>query len=115
MRHHEIIVPGSDRKFGSVRFGGSVFFWRFGSVKNFDRTTEFFVQKMARYRAFSAIFFSIIPQKLYGFQWKFFQFFSQTFRTILNTLIGAFDDFLEKYLDGKNLVWFGSVRFGSVR
>ena len=37
---------------------------------------------------------------------------------ILNTLIGAFDDFLEKYLDRKNLVRFGSVteiRFGSVR
>ena len=51
-----------------------------------------------------------------GFQCKFFQtIFSQTFRMILNTLIGAFDDFLEKYLDGKNLVWFGSARFGSVR
>ena len=49
---------------------------------------------------------------------NFSNFFSPTFRMILNTLIGAFDDFLEKYLDRKNLVWFGSVRspkFGSVR
>ena len=73
-------------RFGSVVrcfFGGSVWF---GSLENFDRTTNV----------------------------NFFKLFSQTFRTILNTLIGTFDDFLEKYLDRKNLVWFRSVRFGSV-
>ena len=49
------------------------------------------------------------------FNVNFFKLFSQTFRMILNTLIGAFDDFLEKYyyLDRKNLVWFGLVRFGN--
>ena len=50
---HGILLSGSDRKFGSVRFGSVVrcFFRgsvRFGSVENFGRTTEFFVQKMAR-------------------------------------------------------------------
>ena len=52
------------------------------------------------------------------FNVNFFKLFSHTFRMVLNTLIGAFDDFLEKYLDRKNLVWSGSVRspkFGSVR
>ena len=37
---------------------------------------------------------------------------------ILNTLIGALHDFLEKHLYRKSFVWFGSVRlpkFGSVR
>ena len=46
------------------------------------------------------------------FNLNFFKLRSQTFMMILNTLIRAFDDFLEKYLDRKNLVWFGSVRFG---
>ena len=48
----------SSVRFGSVRcfFGGSV---RFGSVENLKQTTEFFVQKMARNRAFSAIFFQL--------------------------------------------------------
>ena len=52
------------------------------------------------------------------FNVNFLKLFSQTFRMILNTLIGGFYDFLEKYSHWKNLVWFGSVRlpkFGSVR
>ena len=89
----------SSVRFGSVRWFGVFSAVRFGSVENFDRTTEFFVLS-------------------HHFQCNFFKHFSQTFRMILNTLIDAFDDFLEKYLDRKNLMWFGSVRlqkFGSVR
>ena len=109
------LCSGSDRKFGSVRFGSVVrcFFGgsvRFGSVENFARTTEFFVQKMARNRAFSAIFFQLFHENCMDFNVNLFKLFSQTFRMILNILIGAFDDFLEKYLDRKNLVRFGSVR-----
>eukprot|EP00116_Pleurobrachia_bachei_P016236 sb/3476498/ len=67
--------PGSDRIFGSVRFGSVIrcFFGgsvRFGSVENFDRTTEFFVQKMARNQAFSAMIFQLFNEKFYGFHGK---------------------------------------------
>eukprot|EP00116_Pleurobrachia_bachei_P011814 sb/3472076/ len=57
----------SDRIFGSVRFGSVVRCFFGGSVRfggNFDRTTEFFVQKLARIRAFSAIIFQIFLKKL---------------------------------------------------
>ena len=111
----QMYISGSDRKFGSVRFGSVVrcFFGgsvRFGSVENFDRTTEFFVKKIARNRAFSAIIFQLFHGNCLDFNVNFFKLFSQTFRMILNTLIGAFYDFLEKYSDWKSLVWFGSVR-----
>ena len=100
----------SSVRFGSVVrcfFGGSV---RFGSVENFDRTTEFFVQKWPEIEILQPSFFQLFHENCMDFNVNFFKLFSQTFRMILNTLIGAFDEFLEKYLDRKNLVRFGSVR-----
>ena len=44
---------------------------RFGSVENFDRTTEFFVQKMAKNWAFSAIIFRLFHEIFMNFSVNF--------------------------------------------
>eukprot|EP00116_Pleurobrachia_bachei_P001301 sb/3461563/ len=72
--HHTFFTTscaGSDRIFGSVRWFGVFSAVRFGSVENFDRTTEFFFQKMARNRAFSAIIFRLFHENFYGFHCQF--------------------------------------------
>ena len=116
---------GSDRIFGSVRFGSVVrcFFGgsvRFGSVENFDRTTEFFFSKMARNRAFSAIIFRLFHENFYGFHCQFCHmvnvFCLASSLHLDRCSLGLFREIFKQEKFG--MVRFGSVteiRFGSVR
>eukprot|EP00116_Pleurobrachia_bachei_P014127 sb/3474389/ len=111
---------GGSVRFGSVIrcfFGGSV---RFGSVENFDRTTEFFVQKLGRNWAFSAIIFQLFHKILYGFQCQFCHmvnvFCLASSRHLDRCSLGLFREMFKQKNFG--MVRFGSVteiRFGSVR
>ena len=61
-------------RFGSVRFGNSVFFGRFGSVRfgrKFWPNHRIFWSKNAQKSGFFMQNFSIISRKLYGFQCQF--------------------------------------------
>eukprot|EP00116_Pleurobrachia_bachei_P006385 sb/3466647/ len=99
VRHNQEATEYSVR-FGSVIrcfFGGSV---RFGSVENFDRTTEFFVQKMARNWAFSAIIFQLFHENFMDFRKVWYG--SVRFGNRNSVRFGSVKTFFK----------FGSVRFG---
>ena len=85
MKHTRLVKTRKRPKvrFGSVRFGGSVFFRRLGSVRfggKFKANHRIFCLKNGQESSFFSHLFSIIPRKLYGFQCKFFQTFFTNFR-----------------------------------
>ena len=107
------LYPWQEATESSVRFG-LVFFRRFSSVrwKILTEPSNFLFKKWPETELLQPSFFNC-PM---DFNVNFFKLFSQIFRMIHNTLIGAFGKFLEKYLDRKNMVWFGKkvfqIRFG---